>query len=76
MRESEALAAFLGLLDNAWPVATLISAGLAFASSSSLAIVMLVLSLSSAGVLTAGLTVLISTSTLPGPRPDSKPSGP
>ncbi|ASY62905.1 Sodium-dependent phosphate transporter [Sinorhizobium sojae CCBAU 05684] len=59
MRESEALAAFLGLLDGAWPVATLISAGLAFASSSSLAVVMLVLSLSSAGVLTAGLTVAL-----------------
>ncbi|OHV71849.1 Na/Pi cotransporter family protein [Ensifer sp. LCM 4579] len=59
MRESEALAAFLGLLDGAWPVATIISAGLAFASSSSLAVVMLVLSLSSAGVLTAGLTVAL-----------------
>ncbi len=59
MRESEALAAFLGMLDNAWPVAMLISAGLAFASSSSLAIVMLVLSLSSAGVLSTGLTVAL-----------------
>ncbi|MCG5478311.1 Na/Pi cotransporter family protein [Sinorhizobium alkalisoli] len=59
MRESEALAAFLGLLDGAWPVATIISAGLAFASSSSLAVVMLVLSLSSAGVLSAGLTVAL-----------------
>ncbi|OAP42459.1 sodium:phosphate symporter [Sinorhizobium glycinis] len=59
MRESEALAAFLGMLDDAWPVAMLISAGLAFASSSSLAIVMLVLSLSSAGVLSTGLTVAL-----------------
>ena len=59
MRESEALAAFLGMLDNAWPVAMIMSAGLAFASSSSLAIVMLVLSLSSAGVLSAGLTVAL-----------------
>ncbi|WOS64309.1 Na/Pi cotransporter family protein [Sinorhizobium fredii] len=59
MRESEALAAFLGMLDNAWPVAMLIAAGLAFASSSSLAIVMLVLSLSSAGVLSTGLTVAL-----------------
>ncbi|HXV31391.1 MAG TPA: Na/Pi cotransporter family protein, partial [Sinorhizobium sp.] len=59
MRESRALAAFLGLLDNAWPVATIISAGLALASSSSLAIVMLVLSLSSAGVLSPGLTVAL-----------------
>ncbi|MCA1365876.1 Na/Pi cotransporter family protein [Bradyrhizobium sp. BRP14] len=59
MRESRALAAFLGMLDNAWPVALIISAGLAFASSSSLAIVMLVLSLSSAGVLTPGLTIAL-----------------
>ncbi|WEX87125.1 Na/Pi cotransporter family protein [Sinorhizobium garamanticum] len=59
MRESRALAAFLGMLDSAWPVALIISAGLAFASSSSLAIVMLVLSLSSAGVLSAGLTVAL-----------------
>lgn len=59
MRESQALAAFLGMLDSAWPVAMIISAGLAFASSSSLAIVMLVLSLSSAGVLSAGLTVAL-----------------
>ncbi|APG84479.1 Na/Pi cotransporter family protein [Sinorhizobium americanum] len=59
MRESQALAAFLGMLDNAWPVALLISAGLAFASSSSLAMVMLVLSLSSAGVLSPGLTVAL-----------------
>jgi phosphate:Na+ symporter len=59
MRESEALAAFLGMLDNAWPVALIISAGLAFASSSSLAVVMLVLSLSSAGVLSPGLIVAL-----------------
>jgi phosphate:Na+ symporter len=59
MRESRALAAFLGLLDGAWPVATIISASLALASSSSLAIVMLVLSLSSAGVLSPGLTVAL-----------------
>ncbi|WP_026623206.1 phosphate:Na+ symporter [Ensifer sp. WSM1721] len=59
MRESEALAAFLGMLDDAWPVAMIISAGLAFASSSSLAVVMLVLSLSSAGVLSPGLIVAL-----------------
>lgn len=59
MRDSPALAAFLGLLDSAWPVALIISAGLAFASSSSLAVVMLVLSLSSAGILTVGLTVAL-----------------
>ncbi|MCY1229831.1 sodium-dependent inorganic phosphate (Pi) transporter [compost metagenome] len=59
MRDSPALAAFLGMLDSAWPVALIISAGLAFASSSSLAVVMLVLSLSSAGILTVGLTVAL-----------------
>ncbi len=59
MRQSQALAAFLGMLDSALPVAMIISAGLAFASSSSLAVVMLVLSLSSAGVLSPGLTVAL-----------------
>ncbi len=59
MRDSPALAAFLGMLDSAWPVALIISAGLSFASSSSLAVVMLVLSLSSAGILTVGLTVAL-----------------
>ncbi len=59
MRKSAALAAFLGMLDSAWPVALIISAGLAFASSSSLAVVMLVLSLSTAGVLSVGLTVAL-----------------
>lgn len=47
------------MLDSALPVAMIISAGLAFASSSSLAVVMLVLSLSSAGVLSPGLTVAL-----------------
>ncbi|OCP01004.1 MULTISPECIES: Na/Pi cotransporter family protein [unclassified Ensifer] len=59
MRDSPALATFLAMLDSAWPVALIISAGLAFASSSSLAVVMLVLSLSSAGILTVGLTVAL-----------------
>ncbi|HEV7305165.1 Na/Pi cotransporter family protein [Ensifer sp.] len=59
MRDSPALATFLGMLDSAWPVALIIAAGLAFASSSSLAVVMLVLSLSSAGILTVGLTVAL-----------------
>ncbi len=59
MRQSQALGAFLGMLDNALPVAMIIAAGLAFASSSSLAVVMLVLSLSSAGVLSPVLTVAL-----------------
>ncbi|MBP2238144.1 phosphate:Na+ symporter [Sinorhizobium kostiense] len=59
MRESAALAAFLGMLDNAWPVALIIAAGMAFASASSLAVVILILSLSTAGVLSPGLTVAL-----------------
>jgi phosphate:Na+ symporter len=59
MRQSPALAAFIGLLDNAWPVALLLSAGLAFVSSSSLAMVVLILSLASTGILSAGLIVVL-----------------
>src|SRR5690606_29001818 len=36
MRQSPALAAFIGLLDDAWPVALVVAAVLAFVSSSSL----------------------------------------
>lgn len=59
LRDSKALAAFIGLLDNAWPVAMLLSAGIAFLSSSSLAAVILVLSLASTGLLSGGLTVAL-----------------
>jgi phosphate:Na+ symporter len=59
MRTSPALAAFIGLLDDAWPVALILSATLAFLSSSSLAIVVLILSLASTGILSAGLTVVL-----------------
>lgn len=59
MRESAALAVFLTMLDNAWPVAVIIAAAMAFASVSSLAIVMLILSLSTAGVLSSGLVVAL-----------------
>jgi phosphate:Na+ symporter len=55
LRESPLLAAFLPMLDQAWPVALLLAAGLAFACSSSLAAVLLVLSLG----LPAGLTVVL-----------------
>ena len=58
IRHSPALAAFIGLLDNAWLVAMIFSAGVAFLSSSSLAAVVLILSLASTGVLSAGLTVI------------------
>ncbi|HEX2146081.1 MAG TPA: Na/Pi symporter, partial [Pseudorhizobium sp.] len=51
MRDSPALAAFVRLLDGAWPVAFALTAVLAVLSSSSLAVVVLVLSLASTGVL-------------------------
>jgi phosphate:Na+ symporter len=59
MRTSPALAAFIGLLDDAWPVALLLSAALAFLSSSSLAVVVLILSLASAGILSTGLIIVL-----------------
>ncbi|AYG59792.1 Na/Pi cotransporter family protein [Rhizobium jaguaris] len=59
MRQSPALAAFIGLLDDALPVALIFSAVLAFASSSSLAMVVLILSLASTGILSPALTVAL-----------------
>lgn len=59
MRQSPALAAFIGLLDNAWPVALAISAAIAFVSSSSLAAVILIMSLSTTGALSPGLTIIL-----------------
>ncbi|CAN7351661.1 Na/Pi cotransporter family protein [Rhizobium rhizogenes] len=59
MRQSPALAAFIGLLDGALPVAMIFSAVLAFVSSSSLAVVVLILSLASAGILSPALTVVL-----------------
>ena len=59
MRQSPALAAFVGLLDNAWPVALAFSAGIAFISSSSLAAVMLILSLASTGILSSDLVIIL-----------------
>ena len=59
MRQSPALAAFISLLDNAWPVALAFSAGIAFVSSSSLAAVVLILSLASTGILSAGLVIAL-----------------
>ncbi|EHJ95569.1 Na/Pi cotransporter family protein [Agrobacterium tumefaciens] len=59
MRTSPALAAFIGLLDNAWPVALIFSAVIAFISSSSLAVVVLILSLASAGVLSPALVIVL-----------------
>lgn len=59
MRQSPALAAFIGLLDGAWPVALAFAAGIAFISSSSLAAVVLILSLASTGILSAGLVIVL-----------------
>ncbi|NSY46829.1 Na/Pi cotransporter family protein [Agrobacterium tumefaciens] len=59
LRHSPALAAFIGLLENAWPVAMIFSAAIAFASSSSLAAVVLILSLTSTGILSGGLVVAL-----------------
>lgn len=55
LRQSQALTAFLPLLDGAWPVAMLFAALIALMCSSSLAAVLLVSSL----VLPAGLTVAL-----------------
>jgi phosphate:Na+ symporter len=59
MRQSAALAAFLNLLDATWLIALLFSAALAFVSSSSLAIVILVLSLASSGIASPGLVIVL-----------------
>ena len=59
MRESPALSAFIRLLDGAWPVALALTALLAVVSSSSLAVVVLVLSLASTGTLSTELIIVL-----------------
>jgi len=59
LRASAALSAFLALLDTAWPVALVISAVLAVLASSSLAIVVLILSLAASGHLSTGLLIVL-----------------
>ncbi len=59
LRDSPALVAFLGLLGNAWPVAFAVAAVLAVLFSSSLAVVMLVLSLGATGGLDPALAVVL-----------------
>lgn len=59
MRDSPALAAFVKLLGGAWPVALALTAGLAIISSSSLAVVVLVLSLASTGILSTELIIVL-----------------
>lgn len=59
MRESPALSAFIRLFDGAWPVALALTALLAVVSSSSLAVVVLVLSLASTGTLSTELIIVL-----------------
>ena len=59
MRTSPALGAFLNLLDGALPVALIFAAALSFISSSSLAIVVLILSLASKGNLSTSLVIAL-----------------
>ncbi|MCF1495032.1 MULTISPECIES: Na/Pi cotransporter family protein [Rhizobium/Agrobacterium group] len=59
LRHSQALGAFIGLLDDAWPVAMILAAVIAFVSSSSLAAVVLILSLATTGLLSGGLVVAL-----------------
>lgn len=59
MRESEALGAFIQLLNNAWPVALIFSAVIALISSSSLATVVLILSLAATGALSPALSIVL-----------------
>lgn len=59
VRDSPALGAFIRLLDNAWVVAMIFSAVLAALSSSSLAVVILIVSIATTGALSPGLTVAL-----------------
>lgn len=59
VRHSEALVAFIGLLDNAWIVAFALAAFIAFVSSSSLAAVILILSMAASGTVPTGLVVVM-----------------
>ena len=59
LRHSEALVAFIALLDNAWIVAFALAAFIAFVSSSSLAAVILILSMAASGTVPTGLVVVM-----------------
>ena len=59
LRQSPALTVFISMLGNAWPVALLFSALLAILASSSLAIVVLILSLSANGQIGTGLVIVL-----------------
>ena len=59
IRQSQALGLFISLLGNAWPVALIFSAVLAVLASSSLAIVVLILSLAASGGIETSLVIVL-----------------
>lgn len=59
IRQSPALNLFITMLGDAWPVALLFSAGLAVLASSSLAVVVLILSLAASGGIDSGLVIVL-----------------
>lgn len=59
IRQSPALSLFITMLGNAWPVALIFSAFLAILASSSLAVVVLILSLSAGGGIDTGLVIVL-----------------
>ncbi|MCZ7933178.1 Na/Pi cotransporter family protein [Agrobacterium leguminum] len=59
IRQSPALGLFIGMLGNAWPVALIFSAILAALASSSLAIVVLILSLAASGGVETSLVIVL-----------------
>ncbi|MCZ4431498.1 Na/Pi cotransporter family protein [Agrobacterium sp. SOY23] len=60
IRQSPALGLFIGMLGNAWPVALIFSAVLAALASSSLAIVVLILSLAASGGVETSLVIVLA----------------
>ena len=59
IRQSPALGLFIAMLGNAWPVALIFSAVLAVLASSSLAIVVLILSLAASGGIDTSLVIVL-----------------
>ncbi|MDH7803410.1 MULTISPECIES: Na/Pi cotransporter family protein [unclassified Rhizobium] len=59
IRQSPALNLFISMLGNAWPVALIFSAALAVLASSSLAIVVLILSLAASGGIETSLVIVL-----------------
>lgn len=59
LRQSPVLNLFITMLGNAWPVALMFSAGLAVLASSSLAVVVLILSLAASGSIDSSLVIVL-----------------